>query len=470
MHHAVLVFLCICISANRIFAQFSNVGAASCAQILQAGIYNTFSSSSGQSGYSMFQSTMCSDLSGYSYDEYSQQSQSGQASSEAVDVNAAASYFGIGGSVGVDTSSSHLSESQFDTFKSKQSAYRQTACASSSSSSAFNNAVNSVSSVIDPSVAASYTSCLKIYATGIQITQTTGIDSRSLALDIQFVTNNLGAKAYMNGLSFNGPATCKLKGFLLPKGAATSFHFKLIVDAVYTVFCQLPSSVAANGGITDIYLSTTPGGTYHALLFHSAPASRLAQIESQVAAATQQISAANQQISTLTTQVASLSAEVAMVTTATKQDYVTLGPASYIRSSAFNYPGGTVSMSWPDATYGFSYFTPDVTTSIYGYTVPYEGSLVGISGSTAVDALATETGGTYTVHVFINGAQLTQSVDFAVMHDTEGGPQQPSTGSCTWSEGTYPFNAGDVISVSLDLSYMPVQVVSFVWLTVGYAH
>jgi len=169
----------------------------------------------------------------------------GQASSEAVNVNAAASYFGIGGSVGVDTSKTQLSETQFSTFKSTQSAFRQTACG-------FSNAVSSLSSVIDPSVSASYTSCLNIYATGIQVTQTTGVASKSLSLDKQFVTNNLGAKAYMTGLTVNGPATCRLKGFSLPKGAATTFHFKLTVDAVYTLVCQLASSAKADGGITDV--------------------------------------------------------------------------------------------------------------------------------------------------------------------------------------------------------------------------
>jgi len=73
MQPTLLLLLYVLLGAETIYAQFSNVGAAACSQILQAGIYNTFSTSTGQSGYSTFQSTMCSDLSSYSYNQYSQQ-------------------------------------------------------------------------------------------------------------------------------------------------------------------------------------------------------------------------------------------------------------------------------------------------------------------------------------------------------------------------------------------------------------
>jgi hypothetical protein len=478
----IIAFLCVFVAHTS--AQFSNVGASACSQIIQAGIYNTFSTSSGQSSYATFQSTMCSDLSGYTYDEYSSQIGSTQANSEAVNVNAAASYFGIGGSVGVDTSKSSLSQTQFNTFKSTQSAYRQTACGSSSSSNGFSDSVNSVSNVIDPSISASYTSCLKIYATGIQITQTTGVGSQSLSLDIQFVTNNLGAKAYMTGISFNGPATCKLKGPSLPKGATSTFQFKLIVDAVYTIVCQLQFSVKADGKITDIYLSTTPGGTYHALLFHSVPADQVTALQSQlvsiktllgsfasstaVAALSTQLNTANTQITNTNAQLATLSTQVTSI--GNKQDYTILGPASYVVSlNTQPYPGGYVSMLWPYATDGGNHeYDLYALTKQYGYTVPYKGSLVGISCTAGTPGGAS--GQAYAVQVFVNGVLLVESPNFSIVDTAGSGSQQSQQSSVPYSEGTYNFNKGDVISVYINFSYIDIELNSFAWLTLGYAH
>ncbi len=60
-------------------------------------------------------------------------------------------------------------------------------------------------------------------------------------------------------------------------------------------------------------------------------------------------------------------------------------------------------MSWPDAPRGDNPFTPDVTTDVYGFTAPYKGSLVGISGMAGVVPYPNEDGGTFTIHVFVNG-------------------------------------------------------------------
>ncbi len=277
-----LWFTVLAVLASRADAQFSNVGADACSQIIKAGIYNTFQSSSAQSSYSSFQSTMCSDLSTYKFDTYSKEHASSNANSRAFAIDASASVLGIGGSAGYSQSNSQMSSDQFAEFKKTQSAYKQTGCSSSSSNSAFNNAVSTVSNVIDPNVSTSYTNCLKVYATGIQITQNSGVGSRSLSIDIQFVTNNLGASAYITGIKYVGPAVCTLNGPSLPKGANTTFNFKLVPDAVYSVICSLPPTTPADGKISDVYLSTTPGGTYHALLFHSVPVDQLTSLQNQV--------------------------------------------------------------------------------------------------------------------------------------------------------------------------------------------
>ena len=133
--------------AHKAHAQFSNVGAEACSQIIKAGVYNTLKTSSAQLSYSAFQSTMCSDLSGYSFMQYTQDSSSKQANSKSLQINAAASYFGIGASAGVGMSSSNLSENQFSQFKAAQSAYKQTGCASTSSQSDFSNSPDFLSLV-----------------------------------------------------------------------------------------------------------------------------------------------------------------------------------------------------------------------------------------------------------------------------------------------------------------------------------
>jgi hypothetical protein len=275
---------------------------------------------------------MCSDLSGYTYSKYAEERSSVNANSKAFSIEASASVFGIGGSGGYSQSNSMLTEDQFNQFKETQSAYKQTTCSSSSSNSAFNSAVGAVSNIIDPTVSVSYTNCLKIYATGVQINQNNGIGSRSLSLDVQFVTNTAGAQAYITGIKYYGPALCDITGSSLPKGANVTFNFKLTPGYVYSIICTLPANTPADGGISDVYLSTTPGGTYHALLFHSTPVNQLTSLQNQIK---------------------SLSA---------RKDSISIG-AYYARM----YPGGPVPM----------YTSESVLSS---FVAPFNGNIIALSG------------------------------------------------------------------------------------------
>lgn len=439
-------------------AQFSNVGSEACSQIIKAGVYNTFQTSSVQTSYTSFQSTMCSDLSSYTYNKYKQELSSKKANSQAVKVNAAASYFGIGGSVGVDVSSSTMQENEFKQFKETQSAYKQTTCSSSSSKSDFSDAVSAISNVIDPTVSTSYTNCLKVYATGIQISQNTGVNSRSLSLDIQFVTNNLGAQAYMTGVKINGPGSCTLQGPALPKGATATFKFRLIVDAVYSIVCVLPASVRSDGGITDVYVSTTPGGTYHALLFHSVPTNQLSDIKSTVGIinrklaelasyADTNVKQLDNKITNFNTNVQTLSNTV--ISIENRHDYVNIGPATYFGGRS--YPGGFVSMYW-----GSGIKTND-------YTVPFKGSVVGVSASTVIDGANSAV---YDVRIYVNGNLLFATGNFAAKIGYTNSSPLPSYR--TYAQGAFTFNAGDVISTYINLSVFPTSVVSMVWLTLAY--
>ena len=288
--HAFLVLLMFVM----VKAQYDTSGAGSCAAVLQAGVYNTFqtssssSASSSTSSYTTLQTSICKDYSSYTYGQYQQDYASSSSSSTFVNFNIAANYFGIGGSVSGSKGSAQMTSDNFQSVQTSVTSSRLTQCSLSSSASeaagqdAFNNAVDAISQTVSPAVEQAYIQCLNLFASGVQVTQTTDIYSRSLSLDFKFVTTEQGATAQMTGKSIFGTATCSLKGKSLPKGATSSFNFTLIENNVYTVVCVLPSSVPADGGVTTVWISCTPGGSYRALLFHSPPVNQLAALQSQV--------------------------------------------------------------------------------------------------------------------------------------------------------------------------------------------
>ena len=105
----------------------------------------------------------------------------------------------------------------------------------------------------------------------------------------------------------------------------------------------------------------------------------------------------------------------------------TLGPVSY----EANYPGGTVAMDWQDS----------FPTDLYGYVAPFDGSIVGISGSAGGDTAGCATNcGAFVISVRINGTE--------VVHPTNNFPlgsyDQLGEGSVKLSVS---FKGGDVISV-----------------------
>ncbi|KAG2452888.1 hypothetical protein HYH02_002232 [Chlamydomonas schloesseri] len=372
------------------------------------------------------------DASYFSSSDFAQQAYS-YCNSDARSLDVAASFKGFGVKVGVSTSmssssarcgsqsassytgrnggqdsyfygyNSKLQQSKFAEAKTNIKQLKSTMCGSDSSVNSNSNSVQYLQQVIEPAVFAAYTSCLDLYKAGVQVKQTTGIGSRSFAVDIKFTPGQPGATAYLKGVAVSpqGTAACRVLGCrrngtsssivtrsssssarrLAPLGemdssstsssgdagasghhrrhqrsllavaspserqpprspppppppaagagggAATqqqspatgtassppppppppsssdcpavdvSMNLELSPTAVYSLLCELTPGAPSDGGYTEVYLSTSVGGTYKGVLSRRANqtqlealAERLAQAENQAALAAQDVS------------------------------------------------------------------------------------------------------------------------------------------------------------------------------------
>jgi hypothetical protein len=185
--------------------------------------------------------------------------------------------------------SSYFSDaSSFNEAKSKAAAYRSTACSSGSSTSQSEQGAATLVTFIEPAVSGcaptpyacnacphipqlrgwlsgwahagcsraacvqrmalqprspagactqvyqAYITCLSLYKYGVQVTQTSGFASSSLALDVKFVPNLPGAKASFTGIRIvpANSAQCSVIGNDLPPNASQTFQFDLMPFSV----------------------------------------------------------------------------------------------------------------------------------------------------------------------------------------------------------------------------------------------
>lgn len=251
---------------------------SSCAAVLSAGVYNSYVSSNTNGDFSAAQQAACADYSSYTFDQYEQDmsSASGSSSSTASSFNVGLSVMKYG-SVNFGTShsksSSQFSEQTFNQAKTALAAYRSSNCGSSSVQSASDSSMQTLSQVIDPSVYQAYISCLNLFASGVQVTQTIG--QNSVALDVKFTPAGRSESAAFTGLTISPPGTaaCHVNGVGLPANASDTFQFALDPLTVYMVLCEAVLSTPADTNLTDIFITNTVSGTFHTPLFRSSPLS-----------------------------------------------------------------------------------------------------------------------------------------------------------------------------------------------------
>jgi hypothetical protein len=291
---------------------------------------------------------MCSYQSTYSYQHYVDDLHSfdQQSYSYATSVNAAACYIGafgacfIGGNAGLSTSGSQMSASQFSHFQSACQVYQSSSslCASTSGSNYNQQQFNQLIQTINPVVFDAYNSCLKLYATGLQIQTTSGINSQSLNFDLTYIPPLGSGTAQITGITIVPPnsATCQLS-CLPPSGAGhhrrtllttkarsppprrsppplspppqsppppapppppASFPIGLIPNTVCSITCfTSPRVTPVDANYTDIYLHTSAALTYHSLLYHGVPSNQIRLLQSQLAAQQQEFAALQAQVS-----------------------------------------------------------------------------------------------------------------------------------------------------------------------------
>ena len=303
-------------------------GAGSCAAILQAGVYNTYSTSSvnsnnySTSAFNQQQSSICESYSGYSYATYSSQSTVTNSGTQATNLDIAASFFGITASGSGGSSSSHLTETQFNQAMTQINAYQLTECAStnnvaqSTSSDAFTDALNTIAKTIDPNVYKAYISCLNLFASGVTVTQQSGIGQSNLALDFTFYTKEPGSTAYMTGINVqpNGSATCVINGQGLSSTATPILPFQLVENYVYSLVCSVSRYATLDGGVTDIYVATNPGGTYHALLYRYLPQSAISKYNTTITTLQSTVTSDNNRIRLLNAEINKLNSQIKSLT------------------------------------------------------------------------------------------------------------------------------------------------------------
>jgi hypothetical protein len=61
----------------------------------------------------------------------------------------------------------------------------------------------------------------------------------------------------------------------------TTFIANLTPNTYYSFFCMLPANTTADGGYTDVFIYTNPGGHFHTVLFHGVPANQLDALKYQ---------------------------------------------------------------------------------------------------------------------------------------------------------------------------------------------
>lgn len=314
--------------------------ATACQSILNAGVYNTYSSTSSSSSYNAFQSAACQSYSGYTYSQYQLDTSTSQAQGQARSFNVAAGGFGYKASYGQSSSSYFSSSSDFSQAQTQVSSYQQSSCSSSSSTNTLQSNLNNLQQVLNPHVYDAYKSCLAMYQAGVQIWQTNGKTTTSFALNIKFVATIEGSTAAFSGLTIEpaGQATCKLVGNItgIPASALTTFQWNLKPNVVYNINCQLSKSAPTSGGFTNIYLYNTVSGAFSTFLFNKPPANQLTELKSQLVAS----------LSSLQDRVSSLESNLAKNQVA--QSQVNTGFASSISSllTTLNsfYSGGSISV------------------------------------------------------------------------------------------------------------------------------
>ncbi|KAG2487952.1 hypothetical protein HYH03_013531 [Edaphochlamys debaryana] len=320
--------------------------AANCAMVLKQGVYNTLTQTSTASAYSSVMSALCKSYSSYTFNSYASDratldsyidqnagknssnfhndafsklaSNYCKSSARSFDVAAQASYgkFSAGGSYSQADSASNCGAQSADSYTGKsgaqdsyftgynsklsQSSYndrktaieqtQSTMCGSNSAINQNSREVQYLSKIIDPNVYTSYTNCLSLYTSGVRIRQTSGVDSHSLSLDIQFVKGAYGAFAWLWGVSISPPNTascrllgCKGPGNITGCAAVERMNRKLTPNSMYTIVCEVTKTTPVDSAFTDVYVSTSGGGAYRGVLNHGLAVPHINQVNGRLA-------------------------------------------------------------------------------------------------------------------------------------------------------------------------------------------
>eukprot|EP00898_Chlorokybus_atmophyticus_P006766 jgi/Chlat1/7090/Chrsp57S06781 len=256
---------------------------SACAAVLNQGIYNSVSQSSASQSYQEFQTSLCTYKSTYTFQQYQTDSSSSSASSTWRSVEAAANYMGVfGGSVGASWGDSHLSANQFKLFQQNAAEYQDHGCSASSSSASSSHDLKYINNWVDPNIISAWQSCVKNFATGTTIQSTTGVNGDSVALNIVFDSTVSGATASLNGYSVTPAkaAACTLYGPKVTSSAQLSLVWPLATSVTYNVYCVINAT-----GLTravDVFIYTSPGGYYHAILYNAPAPAQLAKLQALV--------------------------------------------------------------------------------------------------------------------------------------------------------------------------------------------
>jgi hypothetical protein len=263
-----------------IFEKITGQGDASnaCSNVLQQGVYNTFSSSSSKSSYSEFQSAMCSMTSTMTYSEYLNSGRNAQSSSNYYSWNTAASFLGIDLSGGSSGGTSDMTESEFTQFQKAANSYQSSYCASNSGNSGSSELFNQYMQTINPAVYTAYQSCISLYTTGIQFSSQYGYGSSSAYINVEFSSSSFGSKAIITGFTVfpENTAACQLFGDL---GLSAKFYMNMIPDETYSIICKSYNNASVD--VVSIGISTTQG-IYMTYLYNRQPAALLSQLQAQV--------------------------------------------------------------------------------------------------------------------------------------------------------------------------------------------
>eukprot|EP00898_Chlorokybus_atmophyticus_P007837 jgi/Chlat1/8054/Chrsp73S07523 len=270
---------------------------SACAAVLQQGVYNSVTQSTSSQSYSQLQTTLCTYDSSYTYATYVADHSSQSTDSYARHIDATASQIGVWGASGsADWGDNHMTADQFSLFQNNAYEYKRTSCGASLASSSADASVQYINNWIDPNVISSWQSCVKNFATGTAIQSVNGVNGDSVTLNILFSSSVSGATASLNGYSVTPTraAVCTLFGPKVTTTAKTSLVFPLAPSVAYNVYCVINATQLTRA--IDVFVYTSPGGYYHAILYNAISPTQIARLQAQIVNLQAQVSSANQQI------------------------------------------------------------------------------------------------------------------------------------------------------------------------------